>query len=304
MPKFSIIIPFHNSASTLGITLHSLQAQICPDWEAICIDDHGTDTSAVIARSFAATDPRIKVMENPGNGPSDARNYGAAQATGKYLAFLDADDIWTPTKLATLKVAFDTNTTDAHFARVGFFSQTPDDCKTLSTVPARSLCISDLLAENPVCTLSNLTVKKEVFNAIGGFDPDIIHNEDLEFLIRVIGEGYTVRGQDCVLTWYRTNANGLSSDMAAMSESRRRVMDTAFRYGVTPTRADDAIYMRYLARRALRLNAPHKEAWSYTKEGLRLNARHFLTPLRRGGATALAALAVRICPRVARLLRT
>lgn len=304
MPLFSIIIPFHNSASTLGATLKSVQAQNLQDWEVICIDDSGSDLSRDIANAYAQTDGRITVLDNTGNGPSDARNFGAAQARGAYIAFLDADDLWTPNKLSTLASGFLETGADALFARIGFFEETPADCKTLSSIPDHPLQISDLLAENPVCTLSNLAVKTSVFKCIGGFDSDIVHNEDLEFLIRVVGDGFEIQGLDIVLTWYRTSASGLSSEMSAMLESRRRVIDTAFRYGVCPTRADDAVYMRYLARRALRLNAPHREAWAYVREGLRLHPKRFLTPMKRGAATAVAAAMVRCVPSAARLIRS
>lgn len=304
MPLFSVIIPFHTSASTLGATLKTLQSQSLSDWEAICIDDASTDNSRAIANGFAAADPRIQVRSNTGNGPSDARNFGASLARGNYIAFLDADDLWTSNKLSTLAEAFRETNADALYARIGFFEETPDDCQTVSSILKRPLQISDLLAENPVCTLSNLAMTSDVFRKIGGFDSQITHNEDLELLIRVIGEGHVLRGLDCVLTWYRTSASGLSSDMGAMLDSRRRVIDTAFRYGVSPTRADDAIYMRYLARRALRLHAPHREAWAYTREGLRMHPLRFLTPLKRGGATAAAAALVRCIPSTARLIRS
>lgn len=303
MPLFTIIIPFHNAASTLGATLKSLQAQSHTDWEAICVNDRSTDASPAIARRFAASDARLRVIDSEGNGPSEARNCAARQARGTYLAFLDADDLWTANKLTSLAEAFETGDADALYSRIGFFNETPADCETLSQVLPRPLVISDLLAENPVCTLSNLAVTRAAFCKLGGFDASIVHNEDLDFLIRLIGEDHTVRGLDMLLTWYRTSPTGLSADMRAMLEGRRRVIDTAFRYGVSPTRADDAVYMRYLARRALRLRAPYKDAWAYAREGLRLDPKRFLTPLRRGAGTALAAALVRCLPSAARLIR-
>ncbi|WP_425040312.1 glycosyltransferase family 2 protein [Primorskyibacter sp. S187A] len=304
MPVFSVILPFHRSADTLAATLNSLQAQSFHDWEALCIDDGGGDPSRAIADRFAAQDPRIIVRDNTGTGPSDARNLGAAHAQGTYLAFLDADDLWTPDKLSCLARAFATGRTDALYARIGFFEDTPSDSQTQSTVPDRPLQIADLLAENPVCTLSNLTIRASVFRALGGFDRDIVHNEDLEFLIRVIGQGHRVVGLDRLLTWYRTSANGLSADMEAMLESRRRVIDAAARYGVRPTRAATAVYLRYLARRALRLQSPHHEAWAYARAGLRAHPLAFLQPFKRGAATAAAAACVRCCPGAARLIKS
>ncbi|MGX9355811.1 glycosyltransferase family 2 protein [Roseobacteraceae bacterium S113] len=304
MSLFSVIIPFYNAAETLASTLESLRAQTFGDWEAICVDDGSSDASRAIADRFAAQDARIRVYANLGKGPSDARNYAASLAGGDLLAFLDADDLWVPNKLSALATAFEDMSTDALYARIGFFDKSPSDCQTQSSILPRPLCIGDLLAENPVCTLSNLAVRACAFRRIGGFDATISHNEDLDFLIRLIGEGHMVAGLDRVLTWYRASATGLSSDMNAMLESRNRVVQTAALYGCGPTRADEAVYLRYLARRALRLHAPSGEAWAYAFQGLRRHPLRFLTPFRRGAATALAAALVRACPATARLIRT
>jgi len=303
MPVFSIILPFYMAEDTLAETLTSLQTQTFTDWEAICVDDRGTDGARAIAESFARTDARIRVCSHPGKGPSDARNFAVAQSSGTYLAFLDADDIWVPAKLATLAEAFAEKNAAALYAQIGFFNVTPGDGTTVSTVLPGALSIRDLLAENPVCTLSNLAVRASAFEQVGGFNREIVHNEDLDLLIRLIGEGHMVAGVDTLLTWYRASATGLSSNMQAMLNSRRLVVQSAARYGVAPTRADDAVYMRYLARRALRLSAPHKEAWDFARQGLRLHPVRFLRPFKRGAATAVAAAAVRCFPSSRKFLR-
>lgn len=296
MPRFSIILPFYNAAQTLQATLDALQAQRFDDWEAICVDDGSTDASAEIVARVAQSDPRFRQVSNPGKGPSDARNHAADLARADLLAFCDADDLWLPEKLAQMAQHFDSASTDAAYGQIRFFQDQPGDCPTVSQVRPDALTILDLLSENPVCTMSNLVVRRDAFLEVGAFDPSLVHNEDLDLLIRLVGHGKQIIGLDALQVWYRTSATGLSSDLHAMRRGRDQAIATAARFGVTPTPKAEAVYMRYLARRALRLDAPKAAAWGYTREGVRHSASGFLFPLRRGAATAAASAVALVLP--------
>ena len=148
--------------------------------------------------------------------------------------------------------------------------------------------------------MSNLTVEAASYRDCGGLDRQMVHNEDLEFLIRFIGTGHRIDGLDKLHVWYRANPTGLSSDLAAMQEGRQTAVACAQRFGVHPTRAQEAIYMRYLARRALRLGRHPADALRFTQNGLAQHAPAFLHPLRRGAVTALAAIAAPIFPQTLR----
>ncbi len=297
MPMFSIILPCFNAQGTLAETLESLQAQTCRDWQAVCVDDGSTDATRDIIQSFAARDPRFKLACNPGKGPSDARNHGAlVVASGELIAFCDADDIWVPTKLEVLTTAFADPGVHGAFGQIAFFSDHPADAKVFSTVPARDLAIPMLLGENPVCTMSNVTVRKSSFSASGGFDPSIVHNEDLEWLIRLLGQGARVVGLNGLHTYYRTSAQGLSSDLSAMLAGRARALETAALYGVVPCRKSHAIHHRYLSRRALRLGQGRYEPLRHAITGLAHSPTGFLLPLRRGGLTITAAVLATVLP--------
>lgn len=105
MPKISFVIPTRDRGYLIRDTLKSLQAQTISDWEAIVVDDHGTDNTKQIVRGMK--DPRIKYHAMPearGSGAASARNYGNMIATSKILAVLDSDDICIPDRAAvTLK---------------------------------------------------------------------------------------------------------------------------------------------------------------------------------------------------------
>lgn len=93
-------MPAWRAAGTLAASVASVQAQTRGDWELIIIDDASEDATADLARALAAADPRITVLQQASNGgAAQARNRGIRAARGRYVAFLDADDLWLPAKL-------------------------------------------------------------------------------------------------------------------------------------------------------------------------------------------------------------
>jgi len=99
MPQVSVIIPARNAESFLRECLESVLAQTLSDIEVLVVDDGSTDASRAIIDHFAAADSRVRVLVGAGAGAGAARNLGAEQASGEYLAFLDADDVFEPRML-------------------------------------------------------------------------------------------------------------------------------------------------------------------------------------------------------------
>lgn len=99
-PLVSIIIPTYNRAHFLPETLESVIAQSVSDIECIVVDDGSTDDTMVLMKRFCARDSRVRYLKQENNGPSAARNFGLAGARGRYIQFLDSDDIIVPDKLA------------------------------------------------------------------------------------------------------------------------------------------------------------------------------------------------------------
>ena len=98
-PLVSVVIPAFNSAQWIERTLASAQQQTCSDLEIIVVDDGSTDGTASIVERKAQVDPRIQLIRQRNSGASSARNTGIACSCGAFLAPLDADDLWHPTKL-------------------------------------------------------------------------------------------------------------------------------------------------------------------------------------------------------------
>lgn len=300
MPAISVIIPVYNAAATLPATIAALQCQSWRDWEAILVEDGSSDDSWRVAERLATADRRLRLLRNPGKGPSAARNFAAFEvASGEILAFCDADDLWLPGKLASAMASF-ADGRDACFGRIHFFNAHPRDSRTSSTVPSGAVGLTALTGENPVCTMSNLSIRRQVFTALGGLRADMVHNEDLQFLFRLVGHGYRLEGIDADHVFYRMSPYGLSADLDLMRTSRQEALVTAAMFGEAATPGAEAVHLRYLARRALRVGAPAKVTLGFVAEGLICDARAFLLPAHRGLATALAALAYPILPRALR----
>ena len=102
-PAVTVVIPAWNAAAFIDEALASLAAQTLADWEALVIDDVSSDDTASRVAAFAARDPRVRALRQSVNaGPSAARNRGFAEARGRYVALLDADDAYEPTRLSDL----------------------------------------------------------------------------------------------------------------------------------------------------------------------------------------------------------
>ena len=97
----SIIMPMHNSARYVGEAITSVISQTYPHWELLVIEDASNDNSCDIVREYQHQDSRIQLLFNDQHTgrPSSPRNLGVSQAKGRYIAFLDSDDVWFPEKL-------------------------------------------------------------------------------------------------------------------------------------------------------------------------------------------------------------
>jgi glycosyltransferase involved in cell wall biosynthesis len=103
MPLISVVIPVYNGEKTIQETIKSVLNQTFQSLELIIVNDGSNDETLKVISIIK--DPRIKVFSYPNAGLSASRNRGLAHATGEYISFIDADDLWTPDKLeAQLKV--------------------------------------------------------------------------------------------------------------------------------------------------------------------------------------------------------
>jgi glycosyltransferase involved in cell wall biosynthesis len=303
LPEFTIIIPCWNAELTLRATLDSIMAQDLQNWECIIVDDGSTDDTRYILADYCLKDQRFRTLSTLRNGPSGARNLaGLKYAKAQYLAFLDSDDIWHPNKLSRTLAAFESDSlADGFYAQIAFFKIDPKRPETHSTVYPRLLRPIDFLRDNPVCTMSNLVIKTALFKVSNGFDQTIVHNEDVEFLVRVTARGARIAGiQECLVD-YRTSVTGLSSNLKSMRAGWHRALESLqssdFRLSPAQIAEADAGNLRYLSRRALRTGAPGFEALRLAIRGISRSPKSFFSPSWRGCMTLLGAFIAPFLPR-------
>lgn len=301
-PVFSVILPVYNSAETLYETVRSVLTQSESRFELIVVDDGSTDDSLRLALSIAGEDERVRVVSQENKGVSAARNLGAELARGELLAFIDADDRWHEDKLRQHRLLHLTHpSVDASFARIAFRESKNGQLlepKTHSTVPVGALSLVEVIGENPVCTASNLVVSRKAFERAGPFRVGMNHAEDQEWLARFVDRGGHVLGISETLVDYRMSEGGLSADLNGMLAGWWTLTEP-YRDQINMASAE-ALYCRYLARRALRTGGPAQHAIGFAAQGMRANPSAFLSDFRRGALTLAGALLSPIIPAAVR----
>lgn len=305
MAQISVVIPAYNAMAHLPATLAGLQSQSFEDWEAVVVDDGSSDGTADWLASEAKADSRIHPVVSQNSGPSVARNKGVAYSDAPLIAFLDADDVWPEHRLERLVEIFEAREeAGVLYSRVAFFHETPRHISATSTILPRPARVIDVLRANPTCTMSNVAVRRELFLNSGGFDPMIVHGEDREWLVRVAAAGGRIEGLNEVLAYYRVVDGGLSTDLEAMRKGWRASVATAKRLGAAPPRAKlreaEADHLRYLARRALRLQAPPARAAGYALQSLGQSPLSIFSQFSRAAPVLIAALTAPLMPKKVR----
>ncbi len=251
-PGISIIMPCYNAAAHLPQSVGSVLSQTFSDWELIAVDDGSDDTTLNWLR--AQTDPRIQVLTQPNQGVSAARNAGLALARGQYVAFLDADDTWSPAFLASLFAALQARP-DAVLAYCGWQNTglpgprgapfIPPDYET----PAKR----ETLFAGCRWPIHAALIKRDAIVSAGGFDPRLKNAEDYALWLEIAAAKPIVRVPE-VLAYYHfhdgTQASGNRARaalhlLAAQQSYLIRYPDFAAQLG--RTRRRDLLYGNLLS---------------------------------------------------------
>jgi glycosyltransferase involved in cell wall biosynthesis len=189
MSFFSVIIPLYNKENYVENTLKSIISQTFTDYEVLIINDFCTDASVVKVTPFLSE--KIRLIHHDNNkGLSATRNTGIKNAKSEYVAFLDADDLWKPTFLETIKSLVE------DFEEAALFGTNYEEIyankKTISTAlnlnkNQKNGIIADFFEVNlqqPIYCPSSLCVRKKAIETIGFYDETITYSEDVDFNIR------------------------------------------------------------------------------------------------------------------------
>lgn len=189
MPLITVIMPVYNGARFLKKTLDSLLAQTCDDWELIVVDDGSTDATPDLLATY--TDRRFKKIRKANGGEAQTRNTGLRHATGEFIAFLDADDLYLPTALADMSAflsahpEFDALFSDGYLCDENevILSRLTDHRSGLYTgnILEPLVLTADVITV-PVCTLTRRAIIQQ--HKVD-FDEQLVIGPDWDFWIRL-----------------------------------------------------------------------------------------------------------------------
>jgi glycosyltransferase involved in cell wall biosynthesis len=235
-PLISIIIPVYNGEQTIQETIESLLDQTYTHWELIIINDGSSDRTLEILAEILTQHPQVahKIISYPQTGVCASRNRGASLAQGEFLAFLDADDLWSPDKLAQqlqsllnfgvpgkiAKAAIAYSWTD-YINEAGEFLYPGSHTRHQGDV------YQQLLLGNFLENGSNALIYAPVFHEVGGFDESLVGGEEWDLFIR-IARRYEFAVVPEVQVFYRLSNQSSSASLDRQAAECLKVIDRAF----------------------------------------------------------------------------
>ncbi len=222
-PLVSVVIPAFDAERFVAEAIESALTQTYGPVEVIVVDDGSTDETAAVLAGFG---DRIRVVRQENRGPSAARNAGFAVSSGEMVAFHDADDIMTADKLAV-----QVGHLESH-GEVGCVVGEQDlfvepEAKLPYWAEGTQVPVADFRKRDEtdlnIHTMTML-VRREVFEAVGGFDETLGHGEDVDWLLRAIDRGVRIARLEGIVVRRRVHAGSITQDPVAGREAMFRVL--------------------------------------------------------------------------------
>lgn len=219
----SVIVPVYNRAHLVTETVASILGQSYRNIEIILINDGSTDDSLNIIRALQQDYPEmIRVISQENQGQTVARNQGIKKARGKYIAFLDSDDLWVPDKLELQIPLFDEGV-GLVYGGVEFINECgettgydPCDASIQGNI------YPQLLVKNRM-TGGSVVVLAEALKTVGLFDSDFKAAENWDLWLRIC-KNYQARFVNMPVVKYRLHPNNMSKDVMLMQDAKRQIM--------------------------------------------------------------------------------
>jgi len=226
MPLISVIIPAYNAQKTILETVESVLQQTFVDFEVIIVDDGSQDSTLKIVSDI--TDSRLKVLSYPNAGACVSRNRGFAQAKGEFIAFLDADDLWTPDKLEAQLAALQANPQAAvAYSWTNCIDEASQFLRRGNHLSINGDVYAELLLSDVLENGSNPLIRREALAAVGGFDESLTGVEDWDLYLR-LAVNYKFVAVPSPQVLYRISTNSRSSQMLRVESASLQVIDKAF----------------------------------------------------------------------------
>jgi glycosyltransferase involved in cell wall biosynthesis len=233
-PLVSVIIPAYNARATIGETLRSVLQQTWQNIEVIVINDGSVDDT--LAQIATLNDPRLSVFSGANQGHSGARNRGLRQATGEFVSFIDADDLWTPDKLEQqLRALHRQPTVGVAYSWTQCIDAAGERLYNLPPTSFEGDVWQDLLLGNFLTSGSNILIRRSVIEAVGYFDTTLAKAEDWEYFLRLAQQTHFALVPAYQIL-YRKTLSSASSKIDEMEHCSLSVLDAALRTVADPLR--------------------------------------------------------------------
>lgn len=226
MAKISVIIPVYNGEKTIAETVRSVLSQTFQDFELIIINDGSTDrTLEVISQN---DESRIQFYSYSNTGQGASRNRGIDRAKGDYLAFLDADDLWTPDKLEAQLKALESNPeAGVAYSWTDFIDEGGNFLRPGSHLNITGDVLPHLLLTNILENGSNPLIRREAIERVGNFDESLPPAEDWDLYLRLAAVyPFVVVPRSQIL--YRVYANSASTKVFHLEKVSVKTIEKAF----------------------------------------------------------------------------
>lgn len=225
-PDISIVIPCFNAEKTVGATLDSILAQSYQDYEVIAVNDGSSDATGDILGEY--TDKftgRLAIVSQVNQGQTVAKNVGTAHASGRFVAFIDSDDMWAPEKLSRQIEFLEHNSHVGLCYTNGYYIDEQNNrIEEVGVSPDyRGRCFQKLLMGNNMVA-SSVMVRTEVLDKVGWFDEELRACENWELWTR-IAQSYEIDYIDEPLTYYRQHDDNMMRDIDKMRKYRLMVIE-------------------------------------------------------------------------------
>lgn len=239
-PLVSVVIPAYNVAPFICETLESVFAQRFTNYEVIVVNDGSPDTEE-LERAIAPYRERIRYFAQENRGASAARNAGLRAASGEWIAFLDADDLWLPAYLEEQLRFITEHNCDLVCADAMIFGESSDAGQTYmdavmeSAPESGEVTFLDLVSSDRSLMTSGVVARREQILAVGLFDEALRNAQDFDLWLRLARHGARLAYQRQVLLRYRARQGSLSGDAINSHHRELRVFDKIEQsYSLTP----------------------------------------------------------------------
>jgi len=284
-PRVSVVIPTYNRAETVAPAVQSVLDQSLKDIDVIAVDDGSSDETVAVLK--AMQDPRLRVLTLTVNqGVSAARNHGIAAADSHWVAFQDSDDIWHPEKLERQMARLEGSDHVAVYCGMDV-----DGAQGSTYVPARTLRHRDgdvlpSLVHKSFISTQTVIVRRDILQALGGFDEHLSALVDWELMLRVAQTG-RIALVDMPLVRQTFSANSITRDRQRRVAARAHIVE---KHGALIDRFPGALAQQHYALAGgyricgdfgratdhmakARQRAPWRPRWWIADAWLRLNRR-------------------------------